>query len=261
MMPQANFSTTTSTAQRIASPAFEGEADGRRSSGRTLCPVCMPSSSNEPPAAREVTGGLTWAQLEAIAEIGERGAAGLPACHDPAGVQLHWITLEAVARSTIACQDSAFESRRVTETRSATSRPRRAPALHQGAVRRAAYDSRSTTPSFHAQHHAAAEKFKRFPAAPDDEAQGVRTTWRLREADENGARGFRVLAGRRSGPISVSRARLRDSSDATDVLGYAEAVVRIQTARRATRPATGAAKFSCSAWVGALPRRWSRRSS
>ena len=181
----------------------------------------------------KVTGGvLTAAQLEAIAEIGERWGRGLLHVTTRQDVQLHWIPLEAVREIYHRLQDVGISNRGACSDsiRNITASP------CAGTCTKEPFDvlpyafALNDYFLFHPLNITLPRKFKpAFSGCPDDEAQGVLNDLAFyAKQGENGARGFRVFAGGGLGPIPRLAVPLRDFLAAQDVLGYSEAVVRIQ---------------------------------
>jgi len=181
----------------------------------------------------KVTGGvLKLAQLEAIAEIGERWGRGLLHVTTRQDIQLHWIPLEAVREIYHRLQDVGISNRGACSDsiRNITASP------CAGTCTKEPFDvlpyafALNDYFLFHPLNITLPRKFKpAFSGCPDDEAQGVLNDLAFyAKLDENGARGFRVLAGGGLGPIPRLAVPLRDFLGAQDVLGYSEAVVRIQ---------------------------------
>jgi sulfite reductase beta subunit-like hemoprotein len=180
----------------------------------------------------KVTGGvLRAAQLDAIAEIGERWGRGLLHVTTRQDIQLHWIPLDAVREIYHRLQDVGISNRGACSDsiRNVTASP------CAGTCTKEPFDVLSYAFAlndyflFHPLNITLPRKFKpAFSGCPDDEAQGVLNDLAFYAKLENGARGFRVLAGGGLGPIPHLAIALRDFLPAEDLLGYAEAVVRIQ---------------------------------
>ena len=180
----------------------------------------------------KVTGGvLTAEQLEAIAEIGERWGRGLLHVTTRQDIQLHWIPLEAVGEIYHRLQDVGISNRGACSDsiRNVTASP------CAGTCTKEPFDvlpyafAMTDYFLFHPLNITLPRKFKpAFSGCPDDEAQGVLNDFACYAKVQDGVRGFRVLAGGGLGPIPHLAVPLRDFLPAEDLLGYAEAVVRIQ---------------------------------